>query len=333
MSKYTVYTLRTLAAASSAASAVAASPAVLHLAGAVAGSLGLVCSSAITLAGWHIASTETNTDKRLIAGAVALAFAGAMAAGIHASGDLQTAQDATGAAQQADRLYQQQESSRMAALSAVTAELRATQKSKYPGEYAALQKQVDKLSTPSPRQATASQVTQGLADTGGVYRWAMAGMYEVFAPVLLLLAGMFSRRGHAGHATETTGHAHGHDVDTLPATQNLKASAGAGSTLATLPATLATDVDTDENDADTEGETYRYADPWKTALAGIRGRRVDTTEAGNVTRQAVMDYANCNKQDAVYAMGVSVQEGHLEKSGEGRNARYTYPEQALRAVK
>lgn len=344
---YPALSLRALAGVTGITSAVAAYPVASDLFGAVPGAVVLASSAAAIYAGWHVVATSSDTDKRVVAGAVAGVFAVAMVAGIHNSAQLATATAATTAATEADKLYQDQEAARMAALSAVTAELRATQKSKYPGEYAVLQKQVDKLSTPTVRQATASQITQGLANTGGVYRWAVSSVFELVTPALLLLAGMFSRRGHGietsghahGHGIETSGHgghATGHGVDTVDTpmdTQNLKASTGAGSTPDTVLDTVDTLLDTDENDADTEGETYRYADPWKTALSALRGRRVHTTEAGNVTRQAVMDHANCSKQDAMYAMGIAVQEGHLEKSGDGRNARYTYPEQTLRAVK
>ncbi|WGZ92969.1 MAG: hypothetical protein QJT81_14180 [Candidatus Thiothrix putei] len=319
MSKYAPLILRTIAAITSATSAAAAYPAAANLFGMFPGGVMVASSAAAIYAGWHIVATSENTDYRIVSGVTAALFAGVMTVGIHSSGQLKTATQATSAAEQADILYANQESTRMATLATVAAELRATQKSKYPAEYAALQAQVDKLSRPTPRVETATQAAT--PTTNGLYPWVVAGLLEVVSPALLLLAGMFTRREtldtprtRAGHATEKP--------DTLPDTKTLKASCEA---VDTLPDTL----DTGENGS----ETYRYAEPYETALTGIRNRSVSTTDAGNVTRQAVQDYAKCTKQDAMYAMGLAVQEGYLEKSGDGANTRYRYAKQTLRAVK
>lgn len=319
MNKYAPLTLRTIAAITSATSAAAAYPAAANLFGMLPGGVMVASSAAAIYAGWHIVATAENTDHRIVSGVTAALFAGVMTVGIHSSGELKTATQATSTAEQADTLYINQESTRMATLATVAAELRATQKSKYPAEYAALQKQVEKLSVPTVRTATAAQ--SAAASTDGIYPWVVAGLLEVVSPALLLLAGMFSTRTRTGHA----GHAHGHATekwDTLPNTKPVKASYEAVDTLDTL-------TDTGENDAD----TYRYAEPYETALTGIRNRSVSTTDTGNVTRQAVQDYANCTKQDAMYAMGLAVQEGYLDKSGEGRNVRYTYAKQTLMVIK
>ena len=315
MSKYAPLTLRTIAAITSATSAAAAYPAAANMFGMLPGGVMVASSAAAIYAGWHIVATSDSTDNRIVSGVTAALFAGVMTVGIHSSGELKTATHAISTATQADTLYINQESTRMATLATVAAELRATQKSKYPAEYAALQAQVDKLSTPTVRTATAGQ--EATATTGSIYPWVVAGLLEVVSPALLLLAGMFTRRDtldtprtHTGHATEK------------PDTQTLKASCEA---VDTLPDTL----DTGENGS----ETYRYAEPYETALTGIRNRSVSTTDAGNVTRQAVQDYAKCTKQDAMYAMGLAVQEGYLEKSGDGANTRYRYAKQTLRVIK
>lgn len=318
MSKYAPLTLRTIAAITSATSAAAAYPAAANLFGMLPGGVMVASSAAAIYAGWHVVATSDNTDNRIVSGVTAALFAGVMTVGIHSSGELKTATHATIAANEADTLYMNQESTRMATLATVAAELRATQKSKYPAEYAALQAQVDKLSTPTVRTATASQ--EATASSEGVYPWVVAGLLEVVSPALLLLAGMFTRRDTMDTPRTRTGHAT-KKPDTLPDTQTLKASCEA---VDTLPDTL----DTGENDTD----TYRYAEPYETALTGIRNRSVSTTGAGNVTRQAVQDYAKCTKQDAMYAMGLAVQEGYLEKSGDGANTRYRYNNK-LRIVK
>ena len=191
MNKYAPLTLRTIAAITSATSAVAAYPAAANLFGMFPGGVMVASSAAVIYAGWHIVATSENTDYRIVSGVTAALFAGVMTVGIHSSGDLKTATHTISAANEADTLYMNQESTRMATLATVAAELRATQKSKYPAEYAALQAQVDKLSTPTVRTATATQ--EATATTGSIYPWVVAGLLEVFSPALLLLAGMFRR--------------------------------------------------------------------------------------------------------------------------------------------
>ena len=195
---YPAATLRAIAGVTSVTSAVAAYPVAANLFGAVPGAVVLASSAAAIYAGWHVVATNNDTDKRVAAGVVAGLFAATMVAGIHASADLQTAASATGAAKAADALYTQQEQSRMATLAGVTAELRVTSKTKHPAEYADLQAQVDKLSVPTARQATAEQVTNGLFE-GGWYSWAVASVFEVVTPALLLLAGMVGRRATKGN--------------------------------------------------------------------------------------------------------------------------------------
>ena len=204
---YPAATLRAIAGVTSVTSAVAAYPVAANLFGAVPGAVVLASSAAAIYAGWHVVATNNDTDKRVAAGVVAGLFAATMVAGIHASADLQTAASATGAAKAADALYTQQEQSRMATLAGVTAELRVTSKTKHPAEYADLQAQVDKLSVPTARQATAEQVTNGLFE-GGWYSWAVASVFEVVTPALLLLAGMVGRRATKGNQGQPVTVAH-----------------------------------------------------------------------------------------------------------------------------
>ena len=200
MSKYAPLTLRTIAAITSATSAAAAYPAAANLFGMLPGGVMVASSAAAIYAGWHIVATAENTDHRIVSGVTAALFAGVMTVGIHSSGELKTATQATSTAEQADTLYMNQESTRMATLATVAAELRATQKSKHPTEYAALQAQVDKLSTPTVRTATASQ--EATASTGSIQQWIAASVFEIVTPALLLLAGMFSRRKGNPRATQ-----------------------------------------------------------------------------------------------------------------------------------
>lgn len=200
MSKYAPLTLRTIAAITSATSAAAAYPAAANLFGMLPGGVMVASSAAAIYAGWHVVATSDNTDNRIVSGVTAALFAGVMTVGIHSSGELKIATQATSTAEQADTLYMNQESTRMATLATVAAELRATQKSKYPAEYAALQAQVDKLSTPTVRTATASQ--EATASTSGIQQWIASSVFEIVTPALLLLAGMFSRRKGNPRATQ-----------------------------------------------------------------------------------------------------------------------------------
>ena len=200
MGKYAPLTLSTIAAITSATSAAAAYPAAANLFGMLPGGVMVASSAAAIYAGWHIVATSDNTDHRIVSGVTAALFAGVMTTGIHSSGELKASTATQSAAIEADTLYQNQESTRMATLATVAAELRATQKSKHPTEYAALQAQVDKLSTPTVRTATATQ--EATATTGSIQQWVAASVFEIVTPALLLLAGMFSRRKGNPRATQ-----------------------------------------------------------------------------------------------------------------------------------
>ena len=300
--------LRGIAGITSVTSAIAAYPIAADLFGMVAGGVMVASSAAVIYAGWHYVGTETDTSdngimKRIGAGVMASAFAVAMVAGIHASADLSHATTATSAAAEADKLYSEQEAARMSALASMTAELRDTQKSKYPAEYASLQKQVEKLSTPTPRTATASQITQGLGTASTAYQWGVASVFEVVTPALLLLAGMFSRRNPKLLITEAS---------TIPATLSTPTA-----TLDRNPQPLAVE------------EVEKTATPYEL----LKAMRVKPDLNGFVTvamiRAAAFGCTDWQAREAIkeaHAMGI------LDKSGEGGATRYTY-KTTLRAVK
>ena len=297
MSKYAPLTLRTIAAITSATSAAAAYPAAANLFGMLPGGVMVASSAAAIYAGWHIVATSENTDYRIVSGVTAALFAGVMTVGIHSSGELKTATQATSAANEADTLYMNQESTRMATLATVAAELRATQKSKYPAEYAALQAQVDKLSTPTVRTATASQ--EATATTGSIQQWIASSVFEIVTPALLLLAGMFSRRK-------------GDQVQ--PEVQP------AGNPRATQENQPLAEV--------TETEEQPVGNP----LEALEGRLVAPDAAGNVTVNALVALTRCTPKQARTAFAKATEQGILIKTGEGGATRYRYNNK-LRIVK
>ncbi len=298
--RFTPTALRTIAGVTSATSAIAAYPVAADLFGMVAGGVVVASSAAAIYAGWHYVGTETDTSdtgimKRIGAGVIASVFAVAMVAGIHASANLQAGTQATTAAADSDRLYEQQEQARMSALGLVTAELRATSKSKYPGEYANLQKQVDKLSVPTPRQATASQITQATFETSPAYRWGVASVFEVVTPALLVLAGMFARRKRV-----------------------IAEVANPATPVVDTPATAQTTPLTPENNP----------------VTLLASREIQPNNEGFITASVVMASTGCTDGQARAAIKTAHQQGYLTKTGEGGATRYSYPKTAtLRAIK
>lgn len=190
-------TLRGLAATTSGTSAFAAYPVASDMFGSMTGGVIVFASAAVIFAGWHYVGTEKGTDessllKRTGAGIVAVAFAAAMVAGIYASAQQQIGINTRQAAQQADTLYQQQETARIRNLDKLTEELRVTKKKTNPTEYARLQDEISRLSTPTPRTPTATQKSTMLVPVE--YKWAIASVFELITPALLILAGLFARR-------------------------------------------------------------------------------------------------------------------------------------------
>lgn len=305
--KYAPLALRVVAAVTSATSAAAAYPAAANLFGMFPGGVMVASSAAAIYAGWHIVATSENTDHRIVSGAMASVFAVAMVAGIHTSSELKTATHATSAATEADTLYMNQESTRMATLATVAAELRATQKSKYPAEYAALQAQVDKLSTPTPRVETATQTAT--ATTGGIYPWVVAGLLEVVSPALLLLAGMFRRNSKLLIQETST------PVSTL-STQT--------STPDRYPLPLAVEA--------VEEAATPTATP-STPYELLAAMQVREEPNGFVTVAMIRAAAfGCTEWQAKQAIKEAWAAGILEKSGEGGSTRYRYSNK-LRIVK
>ncbi|UJS23515.1 hypothetical protein [Thiothrix winogradskyi] len=303
--KYAPLTLRIVAAITSATSAAAAYPAAANLFGMFPGGVMVASSAAAIYAGWHIVATSENTDHRIVSGAMASVFAVAMVAGIHTSSELKTATHTTSAATEADTLYMNQESTRMATLATVAAELRATQKSKYPAEYAALQAQVDKLSTPTPRVETATQTAT--ATTGGIYPWVVAGLLEVVSPALLLLAGMFRRNSKLLIQETST------PVSTL-------------STQTATPDRYPLPLAVEEVEA---AATPVISTPYE-LLAAMQVREDPN---GFVTVAMIRAAAfGCTEWQAKQAIKEAWAAGILEKSGEGGSTRYRYSNK-LRIVK
>lgn len=293
MSKYAPLTLRTIAAITSATSAAAAYPAAANLFGMLPGGVMVASSAAAIYAGWHVVATAENTDHRIVSGVTAALFAGVMTMGIHSGGELKTATRATSTAEQADTLYINQESTRMATLATVAAELRATQKSKYPAEYAALQAQVDKLSTPTVRTVTASQ--EATASTGSIQQWIASSVFEIVTPALLLLAGMFSRR--KGNQVQPVGNPR--------ATQENQPLAKV-----------------------TETEWQPVGNP----LEALESRLVALNAEGNVTVNALVALTECTPKQARTAFATATEQGILIKTGVGGATRYRYNNK-LRIVK
>lgn len=322
---YPAAALRAIAGVTSVTSAVAAYPVAANLFGAVPGAVVLASSAAAIYAGWHVVATSTDTDKRVAAGVVAGLFAATMVAGIHASADLQTAASATDTAKAADALYLLQEQSRIATLADVTAELRATSKTKHTAEYADLQKQVDKLSVPTARQATAEQVTNGLF-AGGWYSWAVASVFEVVTPALLLLAGMVGRRATKGNQGQPVTVAH--DDEGQPEGNPMATQGQPRATQQNQPLTGEGQPQGQLGAAQGQPVEVAQIDPFD-ALAT---RQVALDDDGNVTVSALVALTGCTPKQARTAFAKAVDNGILTKTGTGGATRYRYAPQ-LRAVK
>ncbi|MBO0613693.1 hypothetical protein [Thiothrix fructosivorans] len=310
MSKYAPLTLRAIAAITSATSAAAAYPAASNLFGMLPGGVMVASSAAVIFGGWHIVATSGDTDHRIVSGVTAALFAGVMTVGIHSSGQLKTATQATSTAEQADTLYMNQESTRMATLATVAAELRATQKSKYPAEYAALQAQVDKLSTPAVRTPTASQ--EATATTGSIQQWIAASVFEIVTPALLLLAGMFSHRKQRDNTALTP-------VNSALTQEKQEVVISA----LTDPLTALTDDNTALTAADNE-----LTDP----LTALTRRSIEPTSEGFITAKQVISATNCTDRQARDAIKQATDDGILESIGSGNATRYRYSNK-LRIVK
>lgn len=303
MNKYIPIGLRTIALGGSIASTLAAFPAAAKLFGAAPGGFLLTATATIIYAGWHYAATTDNTDRRLIAGGIATVFAIAMTYGIATSADIKTGDNASLAAGKADTLYKQQEQARMATLTSVTAELRATSKTKFPTEYASLQKQVEQLSTPTQRTSSASQIVQGMSHASSLYQWGIAATFEIVTLALLLLAGFFTSRQPA-------------------------------STLPTPASTLTTTPPTQEKQALEPIAISEPETPSTTLTTTVNNpanllatRQIQPNSDGFITASAIAEATGCTDRQARDAIKTAHQQGWLIKTGEGGATRYSYPTQ------
>ena len=306
MSKYIALGLRALALGGSVASATAAFPAASNTFGAAPGGFLLLATACIIYAGWHYAATTDSTDRRLVAGGMATVFAAAMTYGIYTSANIKASDNASQAASDADALYQQQEKTRLLTLTSITAELRATSKSKYPLEYTNLQQQIDKLSTPTPRQASASQIVQG-AQASSLYQWCISTAFETITVVLLMMAGFFTRQPTDNPVTT---------LSTTPPTQEKQE---------VEPVAV----------NEPEPPTIPPTPPAKNPVNLLETRQIQPNNEGYITAAAIVDATSCTDRQARDAIKTGYQQGWLNRTGEGGATRYSYATQQpkLRRVK
>lgn len=297
----TTTALRITAAISSITSAAAAYPVAASMFGMLAGGVIVSSSAAVIYAGWHYVGTETATDqlsiiKRVGAGLAASLFAVGMVAGIYTSASQSVALTTQSTAQAADALYQQQETSRIKTLEALTQELALTSKKNNPAEYARLQDQISKLSTPTERTSTATE--NASSEIPPAYKWGIAATFEVVTPALLLLAGLFSRRRQP--------------VNTVDNTVN---SVNNSST------TASTVVNSDDD------TTFDI-------LTHLLDRQITPTRDGLITAAVVSNQTGCTDRQARTAIQDAYHAGALTKEGNGNASRYRYqPINQLRIVK
>ncbi len=314
-----------VAAGTSAFSAAAALPAATSLLGTLPGGFFVLSISAAVFGGWHyVATAQGTTDndhiKRIAAGTIATLFAGSIIMGIHASASLQTDAAATAAAieltKQSETLYANQESTRMATLANLNVELRNTSKTKNPTEYAELQRQLDKLSTPTPRAEATPHAEATPQTAADAYRWVVAAAFEIVTPALLILAGFFRRE--SGVAQGMTEHDKGLDRVvqgmTYPVIPHVQPCP-------TLSYPTYNPVQPTE-----EGENSDLA------IDMLQDRKIQRDEKGNVTISSIRK-AGFSERQARDAICQAVEYGFLIKTGNGGATRYTYPATNLRIVK
>lgn len=326
--------LRVIAGITSGTSAVAAYPVANEMFGNITGGVLVASCAAVIFAGWHYVGTESEPANspqfnrsigyRLIAGTCATSFAIAMVAGIHISAERPMIASAAATANQAEALYNEQERSRMSNLSKLTDELRVTSKKKNPAEYTALQAQIDKLSTPGQKPILSEQNNNRIPKE---YSLAVAGVFEVVTPALLILAGLFGRRQVRQTsqlpATTTAINTVDQAFDTVvtPVDNNAQVIENIELTQYTAPSTATTDPVTKRITADDIQEA-------------IASKLVAANKDGNVTAAAVQQHTGCSARQARDAMPQAANNGYLSKSGVGNSTRYSYPKMAnLRSVK
>lgn len=280
-------------------------------------------ASVIALA-WHYVGMETGTSDRArlqTAGAilVALAFSGVELYGVIESGKIKPATEAATAAKSTDDLYTQQEQERMATLKSLRDELRSTSKREFPGEYARLQDQIDANAAPLPRNASATQIANGLQQPASRYNLAFAVMMVLIAPALMLLAGFIERQRPVNTASTA--------LTTALTSQNQQHT----ETQLTPVNALSTQSVNAVNTASTADNSLSTDD--NSPLTALLDREITPTEAGLITAAIIAAQTGCTERQARAVIRDAWHAGALEKEGDGNATRYRYAKPTLRAVK
>lgn len=317
---YPAITLNAAALATEATAAAIAYPAAANLFGAVPAGVAMTAVSLIVYGGWYIAANQADTEKRVVGAVVALLFSVATVVGIHSSAQLATSTAATTAATTADSLYTIQETQRITSLAAAEKERAATSKEKEAGRWDSLNTQIEELQKPTPRQATASQITQGAGEPSHFYQWGIAAVFAILSPALLLLSALFTRQQSVNRAFDAVDGACTTASTQQKQTVNIlsvDAVDAPSTTPPTAPTTPAGQSDTSVGDV----------------LSLLSTRVVPVNNDGNITVNSLRDVTDCTERQAREAIRLAVKNGWLIKNGEGNATRYTYPRMALRAVK
>ncbi len=317
---YPVITLNAAALATEATAAAIAYPAAANLFGAVPAAIAMTAAALIIYGGWYIAANQSDTEKRVVGAVIALLFSVATVIGIHSSAQLATSTAATTAATTADNLYTTQETQRINSLAAAEKERAATSKEKESARWDSLNRQVEGLQKPTPRQATASQITQGAGESSSFYQWGIAAAFTILSPALLLLSALFTRQQPLNSAVDAVDGA-----CTTASTQqkqpvsilSFDAVDAPSTTPITAPTTPSGQSGTSVGDV----------------LSLLSTRVVPVNSDGNITANNLRDVTACTERQSREAIRLAVKNGWLVKNGEGNSTRYTYPRIALRSVK
>lgn len=317
---YPVITLNVAALATEATAAAIAYPAAANLFGDFPAAVAMTSASLIIYGGWYIAANQTDTEKRVVGAVVALLFSVATVVGIHSSAQLATSTAATTAATTADNLYTTQETQRIVSLAAAEKERAATSKEKESARWDSLNVQVEELQKPTPRQATASQITQGAGEPSPFYQWGIAAVFAILSPALLLLSALFTRQQPVNRAVDAVDGA----CTTASTQQKQQSSTLSVDTVDAPSTTPPTASTTPVGQSDTSvGDV----------LSLLSTRFVPVNGDGNITVNSLRDMTDCTERQAREAIRLAVKNGWLIKNGEGNATRHTYPRMALRAVK
>ena len=358
-----IKSLRILAGVTSAISAAAAVPAAITMGGGTVFGVAIVsATAAVIYANWHyvsVAQPTTDSEQVIRAGAAltAIAFSAAVVFGIHTSAQLKAVDASAKANESAITLYTNQESSRMATLASLNIELRSTSKSKNPVEYAELQRQIDKQSTPTPKDVGSNDTAPPAVN--GIYSWIVAASFEIVTPALLIIAGLFGRQRKRPQDTATatevaqlksaladaeskaTATEHQLTATTTELTATRTATATEVAQLKSALADAESKATATEHQLTattteltaTQTATASTVAQLKTALEALSDREVHANTDGNITANLVIDQTGCTAWQAKDAIRKATASGILIRNGEGNAARYTYATPTLRAVK